>query len=269
MKVNRARSSSPGFTNIGDMNTPQHTSLMAAFAAGLLSFISPCVLPLVPSYLSYVTGLSFDQLTDQTERQRFRKTILINSLLFIAGFSAVFIAFGASASLIGGWLSDYQSAIRKIGGFLIIVFGLYLTGVLRLTFLMREKRFHWTHRPAGYSGSLLIGAAFAAGWTPCVGPVLGAMLTFASTSETLWDGVTLLAFYSFGLGLPLFIAALGLDRFLGYIKGVRRYLGIISVVNGTLLVVFGLLLYTNSLGLLTAFFEQHGIGWYFGLDGNS
>ena len=247
------------------MNTLQHTSLLAAFAAGLFSFISPCVLPLVPSYLSYVTGLSFDQLTDQTARQRFRKTILINSLLFIAGFSAVFIAFGASASLLGGWLSDYQSAIRKIGGLLIIVFGLYLAGVLKLTFLMREKRFHWTHRPAGYLGSLLVGAAFAAGWTPCVGPVLGAMLTFASASETLWDGLTLLAFYSFGLGLPLFIAALGLDRFLGYMKGFQPYLGIVSMANGILLIVFGLVLYTNSLGLLTAFFEQHGIGWYFGL----
>ena len=256
-------------TILADMNTLQHTSLLAAFAAGLLSFISPCVLPLVPSYLSYVTGLSFDQLTDQTERQRFRKTIRFNSVLFITGFSAVFIAFGASASLIGGWLSDYQSAIRKIGGLLIIVFGLYLAGVLRLTFLMRERRFHWTHRPAGYLGSLLVGAAFAAGWTPCVGPVLGAMLTFASTSETLWDGVTLLAFYSFGLGLPLFIAALGLDRFLGYVKGVQRYLGIVSAANGLLLIVFGLVLYTNSLGLLTAFFEQHGIGWYFGLDGAS
>jgi len=248
------------------MTTLQDTSLMAAFIAGLLSFISPCVLPLVPSYLSYVTGLSFNQLTDSAERQRKRRTIVINSLLFILGFSTVFIAFGASASLMGQFLTDYQATIRKIGGVLIIGFGLYLVGVLKVPSLIRERRLHFNSRPAGYLGSFLIGAAFAAGWTPCVGPVLATMLMYASTTETLLDGVTLLGFYSFGLGLPLFLASLGLDRFLGYMKGARQYLTTASALSGVLLIAFGAVLYTNSLSVLTAFFEQHGIGWYFGLD---
>jgi cytochrome c-type biogenesis protein len=249
------------------VNALPQTSLIAAFVAGLLSFISPCVLPLVPSYLTYVTGLSFTQLTDSAERQRRRKTIVVNTLLFIAGFSTVFIAFGASATLLGQFLMEYQATIRKIGGALIVAFGLYLTGVLKLSFLLRERRVHFNSRPAGYLGSFLVGSAFAAGWTPCVGPVLGTMLMYASTSETLSDGVTLLVFYSFGLGLPLFIASLGLDRFLEYFKAVRGYLGIVSVVSGILLIIFGFLLYSDSLPLLTAFFEQHGIGWYLGLDG--
>ena len=154
----------------------QQISLLAAFTAGLLSFVSPCVLPLVPSYISYITGLSVEQLADAAERQRQRKPIVLNSLIFIAGFSTVFIAFGASASLIGQMLITYQDYIRKIGGLLIIMFGLYLLGVLNLGFLTSEKRLHFRNRPAGYLGSFLIGVAFAAGWTPCVGPVLAGIL---------------------------------------------------------------------------------------------
>jgi cytochrome c-type biogenesis protein len=238
------------------------TSLMAAFLAGLLSFVSPCVLPLVPSYVTYITGLSLDQLSDSTERHRLRKTIVVNSLLFIAGFSAVFIAFGASASLIGQVLTNYQYLLRKVGGVVIVLFGLYLMGIVKLTFLMTERRIHLRRRPAGYVGSLLIGATFAAGWTPCVGPVLGTMLLYASMTDTLTDGVTLLAFYSFGLGLPLFATAMGVDHFLAYVKKARGYLRMVSVVSGVFLILFGLMVYHDSLSLLTAFFEQHGIGTY-------
>jgi cytochrome c-type biogenesis protein len=169
----------------------------------------------------------------------------------------------------GQFLTDYQAIIRQTGGVLIIGFGLYLLGVFKIPFLMRERRLHFNTRQAGYLGSFLIGAAFAAGWTPCVGPVLATMLMYASTTETLLDGVTLLGFYSFGLGLPLFLASLGLDRFLGCMKGARRYLNSASVANGIVLIAFGAILYTNSLSLLTALFEQHGIGWYFGLDSGS
>ncbi|MEE9204007.1 MAG: cytochrome c biogenesis protein CcdA [Nitrospirales bacterium] len=242
----------------------QHISLFAAFSAGLLSFVSPCVLPLVPSYVSYISGLTVEQLADTTQRQRFRKAIILNSLLFIAGFSAVFIAFGASASLIGQMLITYQEYIRKIGGVLIVIFGLYLLGVLNMGFLTTEKRFHFRHRPAGYAGSFLIGVAFAAGWTPCVGPVLGTILLYASTSDALANGVALLTAYSLGLGLPLFLTALGVDRFLTYFKQVRGYLWGVSAVSGVLLVVVGVMLYANSLTLLTGFFDRHGIGWYLG-----
>jgi cytochrome c-type biogenesis protein len=242
----------------------QHISLFAAFGAGLLSFVSPCVLPLVPSYISYITGLSLERLSDASERQRFRKTIIVNSLLFIAGFSSVFIAFGASASFIGQILIAYQDHIRRIGGLLIIIFGLYLLGVLNLNFLATEKRLHFTNRPAGFVGSFLIGVAFAAGWTPCVGPVLGTILLYASTTESLTSGVALLASYSLGLGLPLFLTALGVDRFLSYFKQVRAYLWGVSTVSGVFLVVVGVMIYANTLTMITSFLERYGIGWYLG-----
>lgn len=242
----------------------QHISLLAAFSAGLLSFVSPCVLPLVPSYISYITGLSVEQLADVTERQRFKRSIVVNSLLFIAGFSGVFVALGASASLIGQLLWEYQDHVRRIGGILIIIFGLYLLGALKLNFLTTEKRLHFRSRPVGYLGSFLIGVAFAAGWTPCVGPVLGTILLYASTTESSMDGVTLLTAYSLGLGLPLFATALGVDRFLDYFKQVRAYLWGVSMVSGVFLVVVGVMIYANSLTLITSFLEKYGIGWYLG-----
>jgi cytochrome c-type biogenesis protein len=215
----------------------------------------------------YITGLSLDQLSDSAERQRLRKTIVVNSLLFIAGFSLVFIAFGASASLIGQMLTDYQQLLRKVGGVFIIIFGLYVMGILNLRFLMSEKRVHLRSRPAGYAGSLLIGGTFAAGWTPCVGPVLGTMLLYASTTETLVDGIILLVFYSAGLGLPFFGAAMGIDRFLTSFKRVRGYLGVVTGMSGIFLVLFGLLVYHDALTMLTSLFERYGIGAYLGADG--
>ena len=239
-------------------------SLIAAFSAGLLSFVSPCVLPLVPSYISYITGLSVEQLTDASERVKFKKAIVLNSLLFIAGFSSVFIAFGASASLLGQVLITYQDHIRRFGGALIVVFGLYLLGLLNLNFLKMEHRFQFRSRPAGYLGSFLIGVAFAAGWTPCVGPVLGSILLYASTTDSLVSGVVLLTSYSLGLGLPLFLTALGVDRFLAYFKQARAYLWGVSTVSGVLLVIVGVMIYANSLTMVTSFLERYGIGWYLG-----
>ncbi|MET0516925.1 MAG: cytochrome c biogenesis protein CcdA [Nitrospiraceae bacterium] len=235
---------------------------MTAFLAGLLSFASPCVLPLVPSYLMYITGLSLEQLNNPTERGRLRRSIAANSCLFIAGFALVFIAFGASASAVGRLLTDHQDLIRKVGAGVMILFGLHLMGIFTLSFLMAEKRVHLRTRPAGYLGSIVIGATFAAGWTPCVGPVLGTMLLYASTTDTLADGVTLLAFYSLGLGLPLFAAAMGLDRCLTYFRLAGPYLGAVSKVSGAVLIIFGLLLYDNSLAVITAFLERHDIGVY-------
>jgi cytochrome c-type biogenesis protein len=245
-------------------NTIQQVSLFAAFAAGLLSFVSPCVLPLVPSYISYVTGLSVEQLVEAAERHQFRKAIIVNSLLFITGFSCVFVALGASASLAGRMLMNYQDSLRKAGGVLIILFGLYLLGVLNVSFLTIEKRLHFKSRPTGYVGSFLVGVAFAAGWTPCVGPVLGTILLYASTTDAVMDGVMLLIAYSLGLGLPLFVAALGVDRFLTCFKQVRGYLRSATIVSGVLLVVVGAMIYANSLTLVTSFLERNGIGVYLG-----
>jgi len=240
-------------------------SLFAAFSAGLLSFVSPCVLPLVPSYLSYITGLSVEKLADVDARGQFRKAIILNSLLFVAGFSSVFIAFGASATLVGQLLYQYQDIIRKVGGVLIILFGLYLLGIFKSQFLMREQRLlHFESRPVGYMGSFLIGTAFAAGWTPCVGPVLGAILAYASTTDSMKDGVILLATYSAGLGIPFLLTAFGVDRFLTYFKQFRVYLGGVSMVSGGVLVLVGAMLYADSLTVVTSFLDRHGIGWYIG-----
>ena len=242
----------------------QSISLVAAFSAGLLSFVSPCVLPLVPSYVSYITGLSIEQLTDASERSRFRKAIIINSLLFIAGFSSVFVAFGASASFLGQVLFAYQEHLRRFGGIVVILFGLYLLGILNLNFLKMEHRYQFRNRPAGLLGSFLIGIAFAAGWTPCVGPVLGTILLYASTTESMMSGVVMLTFYSLGLALPLFLTALGVDRFLSYFKEVRSYLWGVSTVSGVLLIIVGVMIYGNSLTMITSFLERYGIGWYLG-----
>jgi len=247
------------------MDAISQISLFAAFSAGLLSFISPCVLPLVPSYLSYITGLSVENLAKVEERERFTSAILLNALLFIAGFSTVFIAFGASASLIGQVLYEYQDIIRKIGGILIIIFGLYLLGILKLNIFMTERRLvHFESRPVGYLGSFLIGTAFAAGWTPCVGPVLGTILAYASTTESMSSGVMLLSAYSFGLGLPFFLTAFGMDTFLSYFKSLRTYLGGVSFVSGGLLILVGIMIFTDSVTLFTSFLERNGIGWYVG-----
>jgi len=247
------------------MNSISQISLFAAFSAGLLSFISPCVLPLVPSYLSYITGLSVENLAKVEKRDRFKSAIMLNALLFIAGFSTIFIAFGASASLIGQVLYEYQDVIRKVGGILIIIFGLYLLGILKLNFLMTERRvMHFETRPVGYVGSFLIGTAFAAGWTPCVGPVLGTILAYASTTESMSGGVMLLSAYSFGLGLPFFLTAFGMDTFLSCFKSLRTYLGGVSVVSGALLILVGVMIFTDSVTLFTSFLERNGIGWYIG-----
>ena len=247
------------------MDSFSQVSLFAAFSAGLLSFVSPCVLPLVPSYVSYITGLSVEKLTNVEERSHYRSLIIVNSLLFIAGFSTVFIAFGASASLIGQLLYEYQDIIRKVGGILIIIFGLYLMGVLKLSFFMTERRLlHFETRPVGYLGSFLIGTAFAAGWTPCVGPVLGTILYSASMTESMSGGIMLLSAYSLGLGLPFFLTAFGMDRFLSYFKRLRAYLGGVSIISGILLILVGVMIFTDSVTMMTSFLERNGIGWYLG-----
>jgi len=231
-------------------------SLFIAFAAGLLSFVSPCVLPLVPSYVTYITGLTIEELTSETQRARVRGTIIANSLLFIA--------FGASASLAGQLLLTYQDFLRKLGGVIIVVFGLYVMGLLKLKFLMAEKRVHFTSRPAGYAGSVLVGVAFAAGWTPCVGPILGTILLYASTTDSMLTGVKLLTSYSMGIALPLFITALAIDSFLNYFKKIKAYMYGISLASGIFLVLVGVMIYTNSLTILTSILERNHIGWYIG-----
>lgn len=243
------------------MDSSGQISMFIAFTAGMLSFVSPCVLPLVPSYISYITGLSVDELNSGANSNRVRWITLSNSVMFIAGFSTIFIAFGASATFMGQVMLEYQDLIRQIGGLIIVVFGLYILGLLKLNFLSSEKRFHFTKKPAGLIGSFLVGIGFAAGWTPCVGPILGTILLYASTSDSVLTGVNLLMFYSMGLGLPLLIISLGINKFIVGYKKINRYMGVVTKVSGIFLLAVGIMIMTNSFTIITAFLSKFNIGW--------
>ena len=229
-----------------------------ALTAGLLSFLSPCVLPLVPSYLSFVTGMTLDDLQDSAAD---RTHVFTHSLLFVSGFTLVFMLLGASASFLGQFAFAYQEWIARIGGVLIIVLGLHLLGVFRITPLLREKRVHLSDEPVGFLGTVAVGAAFGAGWTPCIGPVLGAILTLAATRETVWSGVWLLFVYSVGLAVPFLIVALALDRFLATFRRYRAWIPWMERAAGGLLVALGLLLVTGSFTVLTGWLTRFTPGF--------
>lgn len=223
-----------------------------AFGAGVLSFLSPCVLPLVPSYLSFVTGMSLEDLQEGVDR----RATFIHSLLFVAGFTGIFLLLGASASFLGQFLKIYELWIARVGGLIIIVLGLHLAGAFRLTPLMRERRIHLHDKPAGYLGTVGVGAAFGAGWTPCIGPVLGAILTFAASQEQFWAGVGLLFVYSMGLAVPFLLSALALDAFLRVFGRFRRFLPVVQLMSGVLLVILGLFLVTGTFSTLSGYLTR-------------
>jgi cytochrome c-type biogenesis protein len=236
------------------MKQPQEVSALIAFAAGFLSFISPCVLPLVPSYITYITGVSFHDLTDQEKRKKVKWTTLIHSCLFILGFSTVFILMGASASYLGQILSKYQTWIMKIGGILIILLGIHF--ILQIfPFLQIEKRFEMKRKPLGYLGSFLVGIVFAAGWTPCIGPILSTILIYASTSQQMTTGIVLLASYSLGLGIPFLLASLAFNLFLSTFEKMRRYMKVIIFISGFFLIGVGILLLTGTFRVVTDYFN--------------
>ena len=225
---------------------------MIAFTAGVFSFLSPCVLPLVPSYLTFVTGMSLEDLQEGVDR----RATFVHSLLFVIGFSSIFILLGASASFLGQFLRHYEVWIARIGGVIIILLGLHLSGVLRLTPLMREKRLHLNDKPAGYLGTLGVGIAFGAGWTPCIGPILGAILTYGMTQDTMWAGVGLLSVYSLGLAVPFLISSLALDWFLQTFKRFRRWIPVVEKASGVLLIVLGILLLTGQFTVLATYLTR-------------
>jgi cytochrome c-type biogenesis protein len=242
----------------------QHISWALAFLAGLVSFVSPCVLPIVPSYVSYITGLSFEELTGRTQnlsRAVILRESITHSLVFSLGFSTLFIGFGASASFLGELLLTYQDVIRKLGAILIILFGLLIAGWLRIPFLSRELHLPFLGKKATLSGSFLVGFGFAAGWTPCVGPILGAILFYAGTQGTVMKGVLLLTFYSLGLAIPFILASALFNLFLGSMRSIRQWMPWITRVSGGFLVVMGVLIFTNAFTILSAFLTQHHIGW--------
>lgn len=233
----------------GKMTETISIGLAVAFAAGLLSFLSPCVLPLIPSYATYITGMSMDELAGGA-RLRARRAMLVHSLLFIAGFTLVFLILGASATFLGSLLRAYDEWLGRVGGALLIVFGLYLAGLLRLPGAEREWRIHLADKPVGYLGTVLVGMAFAAGWTPCIGPVLGGILTLAATRGSVGEGTLLLGAYSAGLAVPFLLATLLLERFARNLRRFRPLLPWVSRASGALLIGVGLLLLTGSFATL-------------------
>lgn len=221
-----------------------------AFGAGMLSFLSPCVLPLVPSYVSFVTGMGLEEL--EAGGGRVRRIALVHSLLFVAGFSLIFMALGASASYLGSLLQDHQRWIARIGGLVVILFGLHLLGLTPLRFLQRERRVQLQRKPLGYLGTFAVGVAFGAGWSPCIGPILGGILTFAATRDGLVEGVQLLGVYSAGLAIPFLASAVALSWFLDRFRRFRRYLPWVERTAGVLLVAVGVLLLSGHFTALAA-----------------
>jgi cytochrome c-type biogenesis protein len=224
--------------------------LTISFTAGVLSFLSPCVLPLIPSYVSFITGMSIDDV------QRSRRIALVHSLLFILGFTLVFLALGATATVIGRLFHEHRNWVGRIGGALVIVLGLYLLGVFDLGAFARERRVHIANKPLGYVGTVLVGMAFAAGWTPCIGPILGGVLTYTASSADLNRGLLLLLAYSCGLALPFLLAALMIERFMTLFQRYRGALTWMSRVSGVLLIAIGVLMVTGSMTVLTTWLQQ-------------
>jgi len=231
------------------MNEPAALGFVVAFTAGLLSFLSPCVLPLVPSYVGFITGMTLPEVTGR------RRAVLTHALLFVAGFSLVFVLLGASATALGRALNYYQVWLQRVGGVLIILFGLLCLGVFKVGLLTQERRFHLERKPVGYLGSALVGMAFAAGWTPCIGPVLGGILGLAATSSDVTRGMQLLAVYSAGLALPFLIAAVAVDSFLDWFQRFRRFLPWVMRVSGVMLIVVGVLLVTGEFTRLAGWLQ--------------
>jgi cytochrome c-type biogenesis protein len=229
----------------------QNISLYLAFLAGLLSFISPCVLPLIPSYISFVSGISFEEFAVK-QAPGVKKIILFNSLMFILGFSFVFIAMGTAITLVGQYITAYMDLLRKIGAVIIIFFGFHIIGIVNIKVLQRDKRFHYfQNKRFSFFGSFAMGVGFSAGWTPCVGPILASILFVAGTSETLGTGTLLLVIYSLGLGVPFFATSLGINAFLKYYDRFRRYMRVVSFISGSFLIVMGILLFTNFFAVFT------------------
>lgn len=231
----------------------QQISYLGAFVAGVLSFLSPCVLPLIPSYITYITGLSFNDLDAEHPAARVRWKTFLHALAFVLGFSVVFILLGASATFAGSFLKQHMEAVRKLGGILVILFGIHITGLLPIRWLLGEKRVSLRHKPAGYLGSLLVGIAFAAGWTPCIGPILASILMIAATEEKVAHGVALLTLYSIGLGLPFLASSLAVHRFIVVFHRFKKHIRLFEIVTGLFLVLVGFLIFTNWLSLLAGY----------------
>lgn len=225
-------------------------SFPAAFTAGILSFLSPCVLPLIPAYFTFITGFSLEELTENCNSE-IRKKVFLSTILFVSGFSLIFILMGASASYLGGLMYNYRDLIRIIGGILIILLGVHLTGIIHFRGLDFEKRINMETKPLYFFGTFIVGMAFGAGWSPCIGPLLGSIIIIAGSQETVWQGIVLLAIYSAGLAIPFIIMSVFINFLLIFIKKASRVLQYVNTAAGILLIIVGLIVVTNKLYVLT------------------
>ncbi|MDC3086357.1 cytochrome c biogenesis CcdA family protein [Pelagibacteraceae bacterium] len=224
--------------------------------AGLLSFLSPCVLPIVPGYLCFLAGTSLDKIASGEDASK-ERNVFYFALSFVFGFSTVFILLGASATLLSGIIYEYLDILRVVGGIIIIIFGIHFMQIIQLPFLNRDTRYQIESYRPGIVGSYVIGLSFAFGWTPCIGPILGSVLSIAASSETVTYGIVLLMLYSAGLGIPFLLAAYAINGFMRFLSKIRNYIRAIEIFTGVLLVIFGILILTNRIQELAFFFIKY------------
>ena len=232
----------------------ENINILTAFIFGLLSFVSPCVLPIIPGYISFISGFSLDEM--KSDNPSAKRALLVNSLVFILGFTIVFVLMGAAATSIGQILNENLQLISRIAGAVIIVFGFHMIGIFKIGFLNYEKRFHLQEKKLGVFGSFAVGAAFAFGWTPCIGPVLAGILAIASQQETIYQGILLLFVYSLGLGIPFFLTALSINKFFHVFNRIKKHFHTIEVVGGIMLVAVGVLMMTNYLTIIAGYLSK-------------
>jgi len=227
----------------------QNISYHAAFFAGLLSFFSPCILPLIPAYFTLITGFSLDELTG-ADTQGIRRKVVLSTVAYILGFSTVFIIMGASASFVGQLIQNYQSSIRIVGGHIICILGFHLIGVIRISGLDFEKRVHIHQKPLHFMGTFIIGMAFGAGWSPCIGPILGSIFILAANQNSVGQGILLLTLYSAGLALPFLLISFSIQSLLSWLSRTKQFIKYVNTISGSLLIIIGILLIINKLQIM-------------------
>ena len=235
----------------------QEVTLLASFIAGFLSFVSPCVLPLIPGYISFISGLTLEDMQGKTAVEASRRHVLIASIAFVLGFTVVFVTLGATASAVGKFVTSQLPILSKIAGAMLIVFGLHMMGVFRIRLLENEARVQTNRKPAGPVGAFLVGLAFAFGWTPCIGPILGGILTIAASRESVGEGVQLLGVYSLGLGVPFLLTSVAINQFFTAAAKIRRYYHAIEMISGGLLILVGLLIFFDKFTVIVKYLEPY------------
>jgi cytochrome c-type biogenesis protein len=235
----------------------QEVTLITSFIAGFLSFISPCVLPLIPGYISFISGLTLEEMQGTAASATSRSRVLVASIAFVLGFTVVFVAAGASATALGRFLYEHAPIVEKIAGTLLVVFGLHMMGVFRIRLLESDKRIHTQKKPAGPLGAFLVGTAFAFAWTPCIGPILGGILAMASSRNSVGEGMQMLAAYSLGLGVPFLLTSVAINQFFSAAAKIRRHYRLIELISGGLLIVVGLLIFFDQFTLIVRYLTPY------------